>query len=494
MVKEIIKEMKKDIKINLIWLNNVEATTSIATPLGIGYISGYLIDKGLKVKVHDLTFDSELKLEEEPAIYGISITTPIYNSVMKLVKQIKEKNKKNIIILGNAHATSVPEILIKEKNVDYVIVGEGERVFYELCNNILNNKSNEEIKGAYFKKENKVCFNGRQELIPNLDELPFPRHDLFPLEKYFEGKALRELGIISSRGCPFNCEFCQPYLKKTFGSNTRYRTAKNVVDEIEELKEKYGCNMVVFNDDMVNPSYIEKICNEIMNRKVKILWRCQARANLSYDLLKIMKKSGCVAISFGVESGSQKVLDAIGKSLKVEDIIKVFRDSRKVGLFTHAYIMVGNSTETLKDIEETIKLIKTIKPFSIGVSITTVYPSTNLFNRLKKEGKIDDDYLKEGNFNHILGNTKYIKISNLNQEEVRISKRRILEEFEKHKISRFVYIPLYIKDLSGIKNCFYFLKDNFSSCVSIVKTLFSISSSGSGYKYTNPKILDKQLK
>src|SRR4030042_1833989 len=473
--------------IHLVWPNDVEYVTGLFTPLGVGYLASYLKKKGFDIIIHDRTFSKEIKAEKKRAIYGVSITTPIANLAMEVIKRIKKLNPENITIAGGPHATCVPEDLIKSRLVDYVVVGEGEDTLSELCSKLLGNESVKDVKGIYYKVGKGTHFTGPRQLIEDIDTIPFPLHELFPLEQDTKNRPIREMVIISSRGCPFNCEFCQPYLRNTFGMKIRYRSEKNVVDELEYVKKKHGAHIVVFNDDMVNPVYIKKVCDEIIRRGLKILWRCQARANLDKSLIRLMKRAGCIGIAFGVESGSQKVLDAVDKRLKVEDVAKVFRYCREIGIFTHAYLMVGNTSENMDDVRKTLELIRNIKPFSIGVSIATPYPGTHLFARLKKEGKLPEK-IDWGIMHHMKNNTIYIKVSELSRDEVIEAKNMLMEEFMRgNKNSRFRYILSYMKDTDGMRNVFYFAIKNPGTVLSSLTTLIAISRTGSGFKYTNPK-------
>ncbi len=473
--------------INLVWPNDYKSGSAVLPPLGLGYIASYLMKQGLYVKIYDYTFNSNLELSKEKAIYGVSITTPILNIAEKVIKKIKEINKNNIIIVGGVHATNMPQQLINNKDIDYVIFGEGEKTFYNLCKTILKNESVKNILGVYYKDNKGVHFTGAAEFIENLDELPFPNYDLFPIQTYIKSKPIKELNIITSRGCPFNCIFCQPYLKKMFGDKIRYRSPKNVVDEIEQLKKKYNPDIFFFCDDMVNPNYIENLCKEFINNKLRIIWRCQARACLDKKLLKLMKKAGCVNIAFGVESGSQKVLNAINKGLRVEDVVRQFNDCRKVGIFTHAFLMVGNPTENMDDINKTIELVKKIKPFSIYVSITTPYPGTYLFNQLQNEKKLPEK-IDWSSMHHLKDDTFYIDISDMSKEEIVKAKHLILDGFRNSsKLSRFYYIISYIKNWDGVKNILFFILEHPLVIFNVLKTFISISKSGSGLDATNPE-------
>lgn len=474
--------------INLVWPSDPEYSYNLLTPLGLGYLASYLSKKGFDVKVHDLMFSKDIKSDNRRAIYGVSIATPLMGIAMVAIKKIKRLNHANIIIVGGPHASCVPEELIQEKEIDYLVFGEGEETLYELCDRLLNGKPIEDVKGIYYKDEKGVHYTGARELIGGLDSLPFPRHDLFPLKEYAKNRIIKEMGILSSRGCPYNCDFCQPYLKTVFGEKVRYRLTKNVVDEIEYLKKNYKTHIVTFHDDLMNPSYFRGICKEIIARKLKILWRCQTRARLDKSLVRLMKKAGCIGITFGVESGSQKVLEAINKMQKIEIIKKSFRVCREFGIFTHALIMVGNRSENMADVYKTLELLKVIRPFSMAVSITTPHPGTHLFQRLKEENKLPMQ-LDWSAMHFSRESTFYVQqTSGLSREEVVKARNMLMNEFAKAgKISRFSYMLSYIKDFWGLNNIFHFVIKNPKIAFKGLLTLITISKTGAGIRYTNPR-------
>lgn len=473
--------------INLVWPNDISQGSAVFPPLGIGYISSYLVEKGFDVKIYDSTFDRNLRLSKKRAIYGVAITTPLLNLAKVIITEIKKANKDNIIIAGGPHATIMPESLMKEVLVDYAVAGEGEVVFHRLCTAILNNKSVQGVKGVYYRARGAVRFTGGAELIQDLDELPPPRYDLFPLREYMNAKPIKELNMVTSRGCPFDCIFCQPYLRNAFGIKIKCRSPKKIVDEIERIKLEIKPHVIFFCDDMAIPAYVRELCNEIIRRNVRILWRCQARVCLDKDLLRLMKRAGCINIAFGVESGSQKVLDALNKSIKVERVVQQFQDCREVGIFTHAFLMVGNPGETEEDIKKTIAHVEKIKPFSIYVSITTPYPGTHLFNLLKQENKLPKN-IDWGSMNQYKDETFYVNISEMTKEEVVKAKHLVLESFKKtNKLSRAKCLGSYLKDLDGIRTLFFFVVNNPTAIFRVLKTFILMSRSGSGLDATNPK-------
>lgn len=473
--------------IHLVWPNDVGEGSAVFPPLGLGYIAAYLIEKGLTVKVHDTTFDSNLGLTPERAIYGVMITTPIFNIAKEAIGKIRETNKDNVIVAGGPHATIMQENLLADGHIDYVVIGEGEEIFYNLCTALLGNKPVRDIKGICYRDGKGVKSTGRAPFIRELDDLPPPRYDLFPLQDYMNAKPIKELNMITSRGCPFNCLFCQPYSKDAFGLKIRRRSPKLIVDEIERIQQEIKPHIIFFCDDMVIPEYIRDLCNEIIGRKVRFIWRCMARACLDKDILRLMKKAGCVNIAFGVESGSQKVLDALNKTMKVERVAQQFKDCRDVGIFSHAFLMVGNPEEGEDDIEKTIEHVRDIKPFSIYVAITTPYPGTHLFNKLKQENKLPKN-IDWGSMNQYKDETFYVNISDMPKEGVVKAKHRILESFKKsNRLSRAKYIASYLKDLDGIRALSFFVANNPTAVFRVLKTFISMSKSGSGLDATNPK-------
>lgn len=422
-----------EIKIDLIWPNVSEKSSSLYPPLGLGYIAAVLERNEYKPNVIDLTFQEEKKkLGFKSDIYGLSCTTVLSRNALSLAKEIKEKNPTSTIVFGGPHPTLLPNEIILNPWVDAVCIGEGEYAFTEIVQHIENGESLSDIKGIAYKEQGKPVFTEQRRPIENLDELPFPSQYLFPVEKYFEANGIRDLSIHTSRGCPGNCTYCQPTLRTIFGPKLRYRSPENVLDEIEIIVKKHKLDMFVVTDDTFtwHTKNVEEICRGMIKRGINVLWRCQTRVNAPRETLHWMKKAGCIAVAFGVESGSQKILDNIQKNIKIADIKTAFKNCHEVGILTHAYIMVGNIGEDKTTIQQTKDILAEIKPFNINVSITTPYPGTQLYDyAMKNNLLLSKDWEK---YDHIIGDTSGIKLENMTPEEVRHAKNNIEKFFEEN--------------------------------------------------------------
>ncbi len=417
------------IDVYLIYPAQLEKTPALYPPLGIGYIDAILKENGYSPKVIDLGFDPELKqiekIKEEGAIYGFSSTTAQFAFAKNVAEKIKKNDPDGKIIFGGAHATVVPEQVLEDENIDVAILGEGEYTFLELVQKIESGKPINDLKGIYYKENGRKIQTRERPFIENLDDLPFPEQGDFDVEEYFKLKGFRELSIITSRGCPGNCKFCQPTVRRMFGKKLRYRSARNVVDEIEDLIDKFRLDMLVISDDtfVSNKKRVEDICNEIIERDIQILWRVQTRVGMKKETLKLMKKSGCFLVALGVESGSQEMLNCMGKGITIEKIKDTFKTCREVGILAHAFLMVGYPGETKETIQQTFDIIKDIKPLTTRVAIATPYPGTYLYDLAKEQNLIyGDDILK---YDHLFG-MPTLNLENLSKEEV-IAAREMLE-------------------------------------------------------------------
>ncbi len=476
--------------VNFIYPNDVKINFGLYPPLGISYLAAYIINKGYETRVFDMTFEDNLleKLTKEKSIYAISITTPMSELGFKIASDIKKLNKENIVIVGGPHPTVVPEDCIKKPYIDFVVTGEGEITLYELLEAIRKGRGFDSVKGIYYKKNGKVARNPPREPIQNLDELPFPRQDLFPIDRYFKVRELREISLISSRGCYGDCTFCQPCVRMIFGHKFRLRSAKAIVDEIEHILKKYKADMVVFSDDTLGiKPHVEELCKEILRRKLDFYWRCQARINLDFETLKLMKKAGCIAISFGVESGDQGILDSIHKHTKVKQIKEVFRLCRKLGIFTNAFLMVGNIGETRESVYKTIELLREIKPFAISVSITTPYPGTHLFKEAKEMGYLRED-MKWSELSHYSDSAHSLNLPTLSEREILNYRKLIKREFSKRgTLNRIEYVVKYFADVGAIAKAARFIIRRPGVILSSLKLMLLSIRLGEGVAFTNPK-------
>ncbi|MFH0977829.1 MAG: radical SAM protein [Candidatus Woesearchaeota archaeon] len=479
-------------KVNFVYPNDLSKNIGVYPPLGIGYLAAYLSNKGYQTRVFDLTFckDWLSQLSQEPQIYAITSTSTLSSTAFRACLDIKRINKHNVVIMGGPHPTVLPEDTCKNPHVDFVVVGEGELTLFELCEAIIDSRSLAKVKGICFKAGSKVKKTAPRPPIENIDLLPFPRQDLFPLEIYFALRNIRELSIISSRGCYGDCTYCQPCLRAIFGKKLRFRSAKNVVAEIKQLKEKHNPDIIVFSDDTFGiGNHADMICEEIIRQKIDIIWRCQARVNISEKTLRLMKLAGCIAIAFGVETGDETILKNIRKYTKLDDVRKAFNACKRIGILAHAYLMVGNVGETKSSVLNTCMLLREIKPFSIEVHLTTPLPGTYLFDEAREKGwlKGKPDW---STLSYTEDTTLTLDLPTMSHEELLRSRHYIKECFGKIGYSnKLVYLVNYLADPASILRVIRFAIRKPKILITATSLMFKTVSSGVGVAFTNPSRL-----
>ncbi len=354
-------------------------------PNGLLSIGALLLSKNIDTEVLNLTNKSwkeckDIIKNKNPDVVGISCFTFNRHACVKLAKVVKEVNKEINVVFGGPHSSVMySQLLQNYEDIDIIVLNEGEITFLELINNLKNNKSLENVSGIIYRKNGNITNNGFRKPLENLDELPIPAN-------YFRYKR-----IITSRGCPGRCIFCDtPYL---WGQKIRLRSANNVVNELEILNRKYGISSFIMSDDTFtfNKNRTIEICKEIIKRNLKITWDCRSRVNLiCEERLRWMKKAGCTSVSYGVESGSQKILNNLKKGITTEQIKKAAFLTKKFGLNLNYFIIVGSPGETDDTIRETMRVIEETKPTSIFTFIMQLTPGTEIYKIAKENNFIDD--------------------------------------------------------------------------------------------------------
>lgn len=371
--------------------------------LGLCYIKACLHQSGFKdVKHYDVarkSFDYLVELihKECPDVVGISCYTESRHNTFAMAKLIKSLRPECKVIIGGAHATAVGgRILNTVSNVDVLCIGEGELTMVELCKALENGSDLSKVTGIIYRKGNEVITTPPRYFIENLDEIPFPDYEGLDIYEYkmwifsfMHGKPLAHL--ISARGCPYGCAYCATSL---FWKKCRMRSAKNVVDELQWLQEKYGFKNFSFTDDLFtfNKKRTIDICKEIMDRKLDISWCVLTRADcVNRDVIKAMAEAGCKGIQFGVESGSNRILAELGKKETVEEYAQAFAWCKEFKIETLMNLLVGSPGENAESLHETKNLILNLKPTYLGLSSIRVFPGTPLYNRGIKEGLFDEN-------------------------------------------------------------------------------------------------------
>jgi radical SAM superfamily enzyme YgiQ (UPF0313 family) len=402
------------------------------TPLGLGYLAAVLEKNQYEVDVIDcqalkLSYE-EFKSEIgkcQPSIVGITSTTLTYKSALRIAKIAKEVCPNCITVLGGSHVTFWDDKALQEcPYLDVVVRKEGENTLLELVKMLEAGESFRDVLGTTCRKDGKIVKNPDRAYIENLDDLPFPAHHLWPI------KSLRKYGtvifpIMTSRGCVYWCDFCTAV--RMFGRKYRMRSPKNVVGELEFLHNTYGAHQFTFYDDAftVDQQRAAEICEEIKNRKLKIKWDCETRVDMvTKELLLKMREAGCIAVWFGVESGSQQVLDAMKKGISTAQTVRAFKWAKEVGLMTVAGVVLGFPGETKETIWETIKFIERISPDDVGYYIATPYPGTPMYDFVKEKG-----WLKVTDFDRYDTATPTFEIPTLSMQELRKIREQAFQRF-----------------------------------------------------------------
>jgi len=364
--------------------------------IGLAYITAVLEKNGYEVRVIDCpVLHINLKgLEQEitrfePDIIGVTSVTATFQSALQAAHAIKETCPDVLVVLGGPHASFMDEEILRgNSDVDVVVRGEGEETMLDLvhCFSKDGLKGLHGVAGLSFRDGGQVVRTPNRPLIQNLDQLPYPAYKHFPLNKYrVSGRLI--FPVVTSRGCPYQCTFC--VASHMFGKTLRARSVGNVVDELEWLRDEYGADAYTFYDDIFtfDVERALKICEEIKNRKIGIPWDCQTRVDrVSPKILTKMREAGCELVSFGVESGSQKILDAMKKGTTVEQNEKAIKWAKQAGLSVSISVILGYPGETEETLKQTINFIKKTQPDDAFLCIATPYPGTELYNLVKSLG------------------------------------------------------------------------------------------------------------
>ena len=391
-------------------------------PLGLGYLASVLEQNGIEVSILDACFDPTITMcdikhrieDYKPDVVGISVYTPLAKTAIKIAQIAK---KYGITVVGGGpHATFDAENLLNNYHFDHIVKGEGETGFLDL----LQGKTKERII--------------QNPLIEDLDTLPLPAYHLVDFQRYIVPQLLpNAVSIMSSRGCSHHCTFCCQLMGKW-----RTRSSKNVVEEIEYLLNHYeDIRSFQFYDDnfTLNKSRVIELCELLIKKSLnKYMWSCQVRVDqITKDLLELMKKAGCVKVSYGVESGSPTILKNIHKGISLEKVRETFEMTKKVGIERLAYFMIGNPGETKESIQESVYFAKSLKSTSTLWIIAQVYPGTEL---AKKQPHDFVNYLYHPEVNRVSSFTHpcvpVFEQEGLDRETLKTIQTKILREFLFH--------------------------------------------------------------
>jgi len=377
-----------------ITLVNVSTDVALTQPnLGLCYLASYLRDKGFEVQyVDEVSGEDFFTKIKKTDIVGLGFPTIFANRAFKLAEKIKEKF--NVpIIMGGSHASVLPELTLRNPNVDFVALGEGELSLLD----IMNEKEPKNIKAIGYKENGEIKVNKGFNMIQDLDTVPFPARDLLNMDFYlskknsFSGMNITDTPIFTSRGCCYKCRFCSHNAVR--GRGMRFHSVDYVTRELKHVIDIYHPQGIFFGDDLftANKDRLFDICDRMIESGVneRIVWECNSRVDtIDEDMLRRLKEAGCVQIMFGFESGCQKILSYLKSNTTTVEQNKAAIDMcKKIGIRVLGFFMLGNPYETKEELEETINFILSNPIDFTSFSITTPYPGSVMW----------DDYLKMNN-------------------------------------------------------------------------------------------------
>jgi len=399
-------------------------------PLGLGYIAAVLRKQRFEVKIYhaenprakdecvftdaDLGFDHRSngyhKYKEviendshyiwqevretlkwyQPDIVGVSLLSVEVASALKISQLSKQYCDQCYVVWGGVHPTFLPDDCLKNRAVDFVIRGEGEYAMLELCQILKKEKDPTEVKGLSFKRNGTIFHAPNRPPIKNIDEIPFPARDAVLYLESFDFKSLGSM--IISRGCPFLCTFCSS--RNFWDKKVRFRTSEDIIKEITTLQDEYGTKHVMFWDDSltINREIVRKYCNAIIDAKLKITWKTATRADLvDENLLKLMKKAGCVKLEIGVESGSDRIKNLIRKDVTNDQIKRSFDLINRIGIGSGAFFMAGFPEETIEDLQQTFQLMKELNATELAFNIFDPMPGSREYEKCIRFGLVPEN-------------------------------------------------------------------------------------------------------
>lgn len=433
---------------------NIRQDASI--PLGLLYIAAMLEKAGHEVKVFDPNLHNtplpqlidEIKLFS-PKLIGLTTVTPTFNSAQKIADELKKNSPESTIVMGGPHVSVLPEESLKlTPAVDFIVIGEGELTIVDLAAAVEKKAANfSEIKGICCRNNGQITLNPERPGIEDLDTIPYPAYHLLPIKEYSQSIVYKvkmiSASVMSSRGCPASCTFCA---NQVTGRKLRVHSIDYFLGLIYKIASAYGIRHFHILDDnfMADQNRVMEICRRIIKEKLGITWFIFARTDhcQNVDLLRMMKKAGCVYIQFGIESGNDEVLRQLGKKISKEIMYNACMNCKKSGIDYFNSFMIGNPKDTKETVYETVDYAIKLDSIMAGFNIFIPYPGTAVFKKYYQE-----DFKNNNNWdrwNHI---TSEIPIDYCHT----VLSKRELDNLRKYAISRY-----YLRVRQGIRMLIFF--------------------------------------
>jgi len=349
--------------------------------------------KGLHTEDHPLWQEAKDVVSGfAPDIVGITLLSVKASSGARVAAICKEVNDRITVVVGGDHPTVFPAKTLQDANIDFVVRGEGEATMADLvaCLQDGDRRRLAHVPGLSYREGHEIRHNAAREPIPDLDVLPLPAIDaLMHVDSY---RPVDFGAIMGSRGCPYACTFCG--VANLWSRNVRHRSAASVIREMEWLNETYGTDYFSFRDASFTLSRerVAELCSEIARREMGIRWECLTRPDLLDEaMVEAMKRSGCVTVRIGLESGSKTILRHMKKHLDLDAVRRAAQILTKYGLYWSAYLLMGTPLETKETVKETLAFVREINPPFLTLARFTPIPGTEMYEELVHRGLISPD-------------------------------------------------------------------------------------------------------
>ncbi len=459
-------------------------------PLGLMYLAGFLRDKGKDVSILDASVGGEFRNNDglfthgltdaslrdhiirlSPDVVGISCMFTVHSKgPHNAAKVVKDISRDILVVFGGAHASALPQCVLRDNNVDLIVKGEGEQTLLEIIENIEKSKGIlTEIPGTIIRLNGKIKQNKIRPFIDDLDQIPLPARDMLDMKPYYYEKYQLEHSMfppratmVTSRGCPYNCSYCS--IHSLWRHKYRARSPHNVIEEIEYLKKEYNINEIAFMDDNISfdKERMTALCDELIEKDVNIKWSTPngiAIWRLDEEIIKKSKESGCYKLTFGIETGSRRTQKFIRKSyIDLERTKQLIIYCNKIGLWTLSAFILGFPFETKEDIEETIRYSIECDVDMATYFIATPYPGTELFDIYRNEGLLPDISIDDfGEWVATVSQVAYDTVK-LSKEEIQNLKTTAEKRFYRSRFISFLNPLRLTRKIRSREDIKYFLK------------------------------------
>lgn len=434
--EQLLEDMRRKVKVE-----------NLTPSLGLGYIAAVLEQHGVQVNILDANLENIYPQDLAPYLreqgghpnhIGITATSHTIATALAMARACKTASPSSLVTLGGVHPSVLPEETLAAEGVDYVIRGEGEFPYLEL----VTGRPEEEIGGLSFKRNGHQYHNPPRPPIQDINTLPFPAFHLMPIDKYHPTigtyRQLPAMGVIGSRGCPFDCTYCAS--PAFWGRKVRFRSAQNIFAEITHLVKNYSVKEIQLLDDTFTASKdrVKELCKLLLGADFRISWSCNSRVDtIDDEVLQMMKASGCHSITYGIESADEGILKRIHKRISLEQARTAIALTKKHGITCRTSYMFGNPGDTWETMEKSVRFARETLPDFVYINILRPYPGTVVYDWARKEGNLirEDWYMNP--------TEAVMKLPNISREELMLSQKKAMKSFylsPRYIFSRFLRI------------------------------------------------------